>query len=110
MSMRITSPIGSLQRIGGIAILSLMGAVQASAQEFQYGREVFVRNCAVCHTTLRPRIGDKKAWSKYLEWEEKALVDAVISPEGSMAPRAGRRSLSDGDIKAAVQYILSRAK
>jgi cytochrome c5 len=105
-----------LALLGGIASIALMTAVQAPAQEsksaerLQYGRQVFVRNCAVCHTTLSPRIGDREAWAPFLQMDEKALVDAVISGGGSMAPRAGRPSLSDDDIKAAVQYIVSVSK
>lgn len=105
-----------LPLFAGIALITLMNAAQAPAQESksdqdpQYGRQVFLRDCAVCHTTLSPRIGDKDAWAPFLQMDEKALVDLVISGGGSMAPRAGRPSLSDSDIKAAVQYIVSRAK
>lgn len=95
---------------GSIAVALLLSASHASAQESQHGREVFLRNCAVCHTSLSPRIGDEKAWAPFVALDENALVAAVVNGGGSMAPRAGRPDLSDSDIRAALRYILSRAK
>ena len=96
--------------ISSIVALAMLSATHALGQELQRCREVFLSNCAVCHTSLSPKIGDKDAWAPFLKTGEKALVASVINGGGSMAPRAGRPDLSDNDIRAAVQYIISKAK
>jgi cytochrome c5 len=74
------------------------------------GAAVYSADCAVCHTNLSPKLGDKSAWAPRLARGEDALVASVIAGKGFMKPRAGKPSLSDADIKAAVEYIESRSK
>ena len=89
-----------------VATALTMGAAAAAAD----GQAVYAQNCALCHNNLKPKLGDKAAWDPLIKQGEDALVAAVIRGKGTMPPRAGKPSLSDGDIKAAVQYIESKAK
>jgi cytochrome c5 len=59
---------------------------------------------------LDPKLGDKAAWAPRIKQGEDALVASVVHGKGAMAPRAGKPALSDDDIKAAVEYIESKAK
>jgi cytochrome c5 len=88
-----------------VGVLLLLGG-SASAQD---GRIAYLQNCAVCHNVLDPTIGDKAAWAPFAKMSVDQLAALVIKGGGSMAPRAGRH-ISDDEIKAAVAYIMSRAK
>jgi cytochrome c5 len=58
-----------------------------------------------------PKLGDKSMWeSRTKKGGADALAASVIAGKGLMAPRAGVPSLSDADIKAAVDYMLSQVK
>ncbi len=90
-----------------VVAAAMLVATSASAQD---GHLVYVRNCAVCHNALSPRIGDKAAWEPWLKMETKTLVTGVISGMGMMPARAGHPGLSDREIAAAVEYIESRSR
>ena len=74
------------------------------------GKEVYAKACAVCHTAIPPKLGDKTAWASRIAPGTDALVAAVIKGKGAMPPKAGNSSLSDADIKAAVEYMVSQSK
>ena len=90
-----------------VAIVMAMTAIEALAAD---GQEVYAKSCAICHNNLPPKLGDKAAWTPLLKQGEEALVTAVIKGKGKMPPRAGKPGLSDGDIKAAVEYIESKSQ
>jgi cytochrome c5 len=90
--------------IAGIALLIAAPAIAADAEA------VYNANCAVCHKNLKPKLGDKAAWEPLLKQGEDALVASVIRGKGAMQPRAGKPKLSDDDIRASVQYMISKVK
>jgi cytochrome c5 len=92
---------------GAVAITALLSAAQARAAD---GQEVYAKNCAVCHNSLKPKLGDKAAWDPVIKTGEDALVATVIVGKGKMPPRAGKPMLSDADIRAAVAFIESKAR
>ncbi len=75
-----------------------------------HGQQVYAKNCALCHNNLEPKLGDRAAWEPRIKQGNDALLAAVISGKGAMPPRAGKPALSDDDIKAAVDYIVSTVK
>jgi cytochrome c5 len=89
-----------------ISIALIMGPQALAAS----GQDVYSQNCAVCHNNLDPKLGDKAAWAPRIKQGEAALVAAVINGKGAMPARAGKPSLSDDDIKAAVQYIENKSQ
>lgn len=74
------------------------------------GKEIYAKACAVCHTAIPPKLGDKAAWAPRIATGTDALVAAVIKGKGAMPPKAGNSSLSDADIKAAVEYMVLQPK
>ena len=94
-----------LMVMGSFAALVSMG--QAAAAD---GKAVYDKTCAMCHKVMAPKLGDKKAWEPKIAMGNDALVASVIKGKGAMKPRGGAASLSDDDIKAAVEYIVSQAK
>ena len=75
-----------------------------------HGKEVYEHACAACHDTGvdgAPKIGDRQAWS-----ERSPLWSAVLfehSREGylKMPPKGSHEELSDQDVDAAGEYMLS---
>lgn len=77
------------------------------------GKSIYDTSCAACHTAGvagAPKTGDKAAWAPRLKAGNAALVATAIKGKGAMPPKGGNMSLSDDDIKAAVEYLVSRAK
>ena len=71
---------------------------------------VYDQNCGICHNAIAPKLGDKAAWAPRLKQGTDTLVHNVIKGKGAMPPRAGKPNLSDADIKAAVEYMESKAQ
>ena len=77
------------------------------------GKAVYDKVCVACHQVSvagSPRLGDKAAWAPRLPAGHDALVQSVIKGKGAMPPRAGNPSLSDQEIRAAVDFMVSQTK
>ncbi len=76
------------------------------------GKAVYDAKCAACHAAGvagAPKLGDKAAWAPRLKAGNDALVQSVIKGKNAMPPRAGM-NVSDDEIKAAVDYMVSKVK
>ena len=70
------------------------------------GAEIVTKVCGACHGTgvlNAPKTGDKAAWSA--RGNLAALTASAIKGKNAMPPRGGDPSLSDDEIKAAVQEM-----
>ena len=77
------------------------------------GKAVYDETCHVCHATGlagSPKFGDKAAWAPRIATGIDALHKAAINGLNAMPPRGGNASLSDAQVKAAVDYMVSAAK
>lgn len=88
----------------------------AAAAEGGKGRQVFDSVCFVCHTpgaAGAPKFGDAAAWAPRIEKGIDALYHSSLNGfmgTGMMPPKGGRPDLSDDDVKAAVDYMVSNSK
>jgi cytochrome c5 len=76
------------------------------------GEEIVTKVCGACHASgvlSAPKIGDKAEWSKRKAAGMKALLDASINGKGNMPARGGDASLSDAEVKAAVEHMLKQS-
>jgi cytochrome c5 len=92
------------------SVAFLGGAQLAVAAD---GKEVFDKNCAACHTkgiAGAQKLTEKDKWAPLVKQGVDALTATVIKGKGVMPPRGGGASLSDADIKAAVEYIVQQVK
>lgn len=94
--------------LSGVLAAAVM--VAAPVAHAANGQAVYNQNCAVCHNNIEPKLGDKQAWAPRIKLGTDTLVANVIKGVGMMPPRGGHPDLSDADIKAAVEYIESKAK
>jgi cytochrome c5 len=93
----------------GIAIAAGLAAAVSAAQASD-GQAVYNQNCAMCHNNISPKLGDKAAWGPLIKQGTDVLVATAIKGKGAMPPKGGHANLSDADIKAAVEYIESKAQ
>ena len=57
-----------------------------------------------------PKLGDNAAWAPRIKAGSEALYDSAIKGKNAMPPKGGNASLSDADVKAAVDYMVSQSK
>jgi cytochrome c5 len=95
----------------GIAALALGGSAMASAAT--HGEKVYSKTCTACHTdglSGAPRLGNVAEWASRIPAGKEALVESVRKGKGLMPPRGGNVQFDDNDLRAAVEYILSKAR
>ena len=97
--------------IGLFSIASLIAAGSAAAQA--KGEDTYKKTCAVCHDqgiAGAPKQGDKAAWAPRIKAGNDALYANSIKGKGAMPPKGGSTSTSDAEIKAAVDFMVSKSK
>ena len=85
----------------------------ASATSASEGKAVYDETCHVCHATGlagSPKFGDKAAWAPRIATGKEALYTAALHGLNAMPPKGGNASLSDAQVKAAVDYMVAAAK
>lgn len=92
-----------------VALAVMTALVAAGPVAAAEGKAVYDKTCAACHNNMAPKLGDKAAWAPRIKLGAGALTASVIKGKGAMPPKGGS-TLSDADIKGAVEYIISKAK
>lgn len=109
------------QRIAPIGRVNVQGqanteqaasaAVPAAAHPRLTGEQVVTQTCMACHGTGAmgaPKIGNKADWAPRAAQGFGVLFNAATHGLRAMPPRGGNSSLSDGDIKRAISYMLGK--
>lgn len=84
-----------------------------SAPAVADGRKIYESTCITCHgagVANAPKFGDKKAWAMHLMHGTEHLYENALKGLGAMPPRGGNLTLSDADVKAAVDYMVKAVK
>lgn len=77
------------------------------------GKKVYDSTCMACHAmgvAGAPKMGDKAAWAPRLQQGMDTLVQSALKGKNAMPPKGGATSLSDADVRAAVEFMVSQAK
>jgi cytochrome c5 len=81
------------------------------------GPQVYNEACIACHGTGiggAPRFGDAAAWGPRIEQGVEVLVQHAIEgyqgETGFMPPKGGRMDLSDEEVAAAVEYMVTEVQ
>lgn len=81
------------------------------------GADIFKKTCAMCHQTGvagAPKLGDKADWGPRIaqgaDTLHKHAIEGFNGSKGAMPAKGGNPSLSDEDVKLAVDFIVSKAQ
>ncbi|WP_332673890.1 c-type cytochrome [Aromatoleum sp.] len=80
------------------------------------GASVFNKTCALCHAAGvagAPKPGDKADWGPRIAQGKETLykhaIEGFTGEKGMMPPRGGGASLTDDEVKAAVDYMVGKS-
>ena len=77
------------------------------------GKAVYDKVCFACHAQSvanSPKLGDKAAWAPRIKQGIDTLLQSALKGKGAMPPKGGNASLSDADVRAAIEFMVSQAK
>ena len=102
-------PIGAVYTDASQVPAAPVAAPQASAE--RSADEIVQSVCGACHNTGlldAPKVGDAQAWAarKDAAGGVDGLVASAIKGMGAMPPRGGDASLTDEQVRAAVEAML----
>lgn len=90
--------------------------VPAMAENTQ-GKSVFNKTCALCHAVGAagaPKPGDQADWAPRIAQGVDVLykhaIEGYTGAKGVMPARGGAASLTDDEVKAAVDYMVEQSK
>lgn len=78
------------------------------------GGDVYKQACAICHATGiqnipgTPKLGVPADWNGRLAAGRPEILHSVLKGKGAMPPKGGNASLSDAQVAAALDYMLSK--
>lgn len=96
-------------RIAPIAKIEL----QAGPAGEKDGKTVFTTVCTGCHGTGAmgaPKFGDKAAWAPRIGQGIPTLLKHALNGYKGMPARGGVKELSDDEVKAGIEYMVSGSK
>ena len=100
-------------RIQPVARFELAKAAPAASGAPKDGATIYNTVCGACHNTGAagaPKLDDKGAWAPRVAAGKDALYKSALGGKNAMPPKGGAADLSDDEIKATVDYILSKVK
>ena len=77
------------------------------------GKRVYEATCMACHAAgvaNAPKFGDMKAWAPHLAHGVEHLYETVLKGKGAMPPKGGNLTLSNAEVRAALDYVLGAVK
>lgn len=91
-----------------------VSAAGAAKREPYTGEQLDAQLCAGCHLAGvlgAPKEDDRAAWSQRMQAAGgiDGLINAVVNGKGAMPPKAGDQSLTEDEIRGAVEYMLKKA-
>jgi cytochrome c5 len=115
------SPAATTAAVKGAAAAPIVAAVipvaGAAAPKAGGGEGTYKTSCAACHSAGiagAPKSGDKAAWApRIAQGKDTLYKHAVLGFQGKggvMPAKGGNTSLSDADVKAAVDYMIALNK
>lgn len=100
-------------KFGFVGMVVVAGFLAAGGQAIAAdGKAVYESTCVACHATGAagaPKFGDKAAWAPRVA-DMAALKASALKGKGVMPAKGGNASLSDAEVIAAAEYMVSHSK
>ncbi|MDP3843709.1 MAG: c-type cytochrome [Oxalobacteraceae bacterium] len=87
-------------------------ASAAGTGDLVKGEQIYTSTCLACHgagVLGAPKFGDKAVWGSRIAQGIDTLHTNSINGIRMMPPKGGNATLKDEDVKAAVDYMVSKA-
>jgi cytochrome c5 len=84
----------------------------AGGGDLVLGEKVFGTTCVSCHgagVLGAPKVGDKTAWGPRVAQGKNTLYTHALDGFKMMPSRGGNAALKDEEVKAAIDYMVSKA-
>ena len=101
---------------GAAAVVEAVKETTSTADDAVNGESIYKKHCVACHGTGiagSPKLGDKAAWSARISQGNEVLTQHAIKgykgKTGYMPAKGGFMSLSDEEIAATVQHMISQS-
>ena len=98
-------------------VVAAAPAPASAAPENALGKSVFGKTCAMCHAAGvagAPKPGDKADWGPRIAQGNETLykhaTEGFTGAKGMMPPRGGGSTLTDDEVKAAVDHMVALSK
>ena len=88
-------------------------ASETTASSTRSGEEIFNSACTACHSTGAagaPKVGDKEAWAPRIATGMDTLLEVAGKGKNAMPPRGTCGNCSDDELKAAIEYMVSKSQ
>ncbi|MBI2379589.1 MAG: cytochrome c5 family protein [Gammaproteobacteria bacterium] len=98
---------------GMIGALALSPVSLADAAKPKSGQQVYDSTCAMCHSSGAagaPKFGDKAAWQARAAKGADVLKANALKGINVMPPKGTCMSCTDDEVKAAVDYMVSKSQ
>jgi cytochrome c5 len=102
-------PVGEVTLEGAAPV----AAVSSGPLAADSGQKRYDATCHTCHATGllgAPKFGDKAAWASRLADGKETIYTRAIQGYKGMPPKGTCMQCSDAEIRAAVDYMLAKAK
>jgi len=113
----VTAPAAAAVPMAAMAAMAIPAAIPVAAAKASGGEAIYKTACSVCHSAGiagAPKSGDKAGWApRIAQGKDTLYKHAVLGYQGKngvMPAKGGNASLSDADVKSAVDYMVALNK
>ena len=100
-------------RILPVARVEIKNEGEKIAGQVRDGETIYNTVCTACHAAGlagAPKTGDKAAWAPRMAAGFDAMFKNASNGKGAMPAKGGAADLTDAELKAAVEYLVGKAK
>ena len=100
-------------RILPVARVEIKNEGEKIAGQVRDGETIYNTVCTACHAAGlagAPKTGDKAAWAPRMAAGFDAMLKNASNGKGAMPAKGGAADLTDAELKAAVEYLVGKAK
>ena len=99
------------------AVAAATPSAESSMKSSIDAAKLYSTTCFACHDTGAagaPKVGDTAAWKERIATGQEALYESAIkgktTPTGVMPPKGGYMNLTDDEVKAIVDFMVSKSQ